>query len=159
MHADKKKVIVVIVILIALASLILITSAKNCGTDNTCFNKASSRCALSKVNTISNDNNYKYEIIGKKQNNCIIEVTLLSLSQSQGKDLQDALNGRSMTCAIPQEILKNQQVKNLDNLNDYCTGQLKEAILQITVEKLYDLVVKNVDKISTDVTNLSNVKK
>ncbi len=155
MNGNKKKGIIIVVLLIAIISLIFITSAKNCGTDDTCFNKASSRCALAKVTTFTNDNKYQYEIVGKKQDNCILDVTLLNLSTSQSQYLQNALNGKSMRCAIPLEILKEKQIKNIDNLNDYCTGELKESILQITIEKLYDLIVKNLG----DVEALSDIPK
>ena len=40
------------------------------------------------------------------------------------------------------------QITKINNLNDYCTGQLKETILSITVEKLYEIIVKNIGNIT-----------
>ena len=107
----KKKVIILFIILFATLSFIIITRPKNCETNDLCFNNAASRCSLAKVTTVSNDNKYQYEIIGKKGDNCIIESKLLNLSDSQPKDLRDALNGRIMKCSLPIELIRNKPVK------------------------------------------------
>jgi len=148
-----------LIVIVAIASLILITRPKNCNSDDICFNKAAAKCSIAKVVTFSNDNKYNYEILGKKKENCIIEATLLNLSNNQPKDLRDALNGRSMKCSIPVEILRNKPVKDIENLNDYCNGPLKEVILEITIEKMYDLIVRNLGKISTEIIDVRNITK
>lgn len=150
---DKKKVITLVVILIVIAAIFLLTKPKNCGSDDSCFNSAVGRCSKAKVNTLSDDNKYIYEILGKKGNNCIIEVTLLKLSESQPYDLKKALEGKSMKCAISTEMLQNQTIKQITNLNDYCTGPLKESILQITLDEMYDIIVKNIGPLTSNFKN------
>lgn len=153
---NKRKVTIIIVLVIIIISTVIITSAKNCKSDDNCFNKATQKCSLAKVKTFNNDNLYNYKIIGKKSDNCIIEVTLVSLSESQTKDLREALNERSMTCSIPKELFQNKTIKDIDNLNDYCTGPLKEAILEITIDKMYELIVKDIGSLSTELVNITS---
>lgn len=148
--ADKKKVIILIIIIFIFLGFVLLTRAKNCDTDYNCFRNSESKCTLAKVKSENNDNLYEYKIVGRKGNNCIMEITLLSLSQTQPKDLRDALNGRSMKCAVPRDLLKDKTVKEIANINDYCTGTLKEALLQITLDKLYDIIVKNLGQVAIE---------
>ncbi len=150
---DKKKIIIILVLIVILLSLIVSTKAKNCKTNDECFNKATAQCSLAKVITKTNDNLYNYEILGKNKDNCIIEVKLLNLSDSQPKDLKEALNDRSMKCSISREFLKTKTIKDIENINDHCTGPLKEAILEVTLEKMYELVVKNLGSISKELAN------
>ena len=147
---DKKKVIALVIILIAIAAIYFFSRPKDCGTDDNCFNSYAAGCSKAKVNTISSQNNYNYEVLGKKRDNCIIEVTLTKVSDTQPADMKQALEGRSMKCAIPRSTLETTPVNNIDSLNDYCTGPLKEAILQLTLDKMYDLIVKNLGPLSAE---------
>ncbi len=146
---DKKKVIALVIIVIAIVSIFFFTRSKQCNSDENCFNSYAARCSKAGVNTLNKDNTYHYEILGNKRENCIVEVTLLRLSETQPVDMKQALEGRSMSCAIPRTTLQNQTMNSIQNLNDYCTGPLKEAILEITLDKMYDLIVKNIGPIAT----------
>jgi len=159
MHIDKKKVIAIVSILVLLTAFIILTRPKNCHTDDACFSVAASKCNLAKVITLSNDNKYQYEVLGKKGANCIIKATLLNLSESQSLDLRNALNGRDMKCAISLELLKTKHIKDIENLNKYCTGDLKEAILEITTEKLQDIIIENMGEIAIDLKGINTVTK
>ena len=153
---SEKKVIAIIILLVLFISVMIITTTKNCGSNDSCFDKSAKICSIAKVITRSNDNIYKYQVLGRKSNDCVIEVTLVKLSETQSKDLRDALDGRNMKCRIPREILREKSIKDLQNLNDYCTGDLKEAILEITLDKMYDLIVKNFGQVTTEIEDIRN---
>ncbi len=147
---NKVKLIILFFIIIFIVLFFFFTKAKNCN-DDSCFDSYASKCSKAKVISPNDDNRYKYEILGRKANNCIVEVTLLNLSESQSNDMKLALEGRSMKCAIAQDLLTaDKNIKDIKNLNDYCTGQLKEAVLQVTLDKMYEIIVKNIGPLATE---------
>lgn len=147
---EKEKVIGIVLIVIAILAVFFITLPKNCKTNEGCFNTAAAKCSKTKVTTYKEDSRYSYEILGRKNENCIINVKLLELSQAQPADMKQALEGRDMTCAISLETLKTQNLNKIENLNEFCTGSLKEAYLQITIDKLYEIIVRNIGSIATE---------
>lgn len=147
---SKTKVIILLFLLVCIIGIFFFTRAKNCVNDDSCFNNYANKCSKAKVVTTNNDNKYSYEILGSKGSNCIVMVTLLNLSDSQPNDMKLALEGRSMSCAIARnDLSEGKSIKDIKNLNDYCTGSLKEAILQVTLDKMYSIIVKNIGPLAT----------
>ena len=149
-NLDKKKVIAIVVVISIIAIIFLLSLPKNCGTDDSCFNIKTNTCSKAKVITYNNNNQYTYEVLGKRTDNCIIEVKLISLSDTQPAEIKQALEGKSMTCTISRSLLQTQTIKEVENLNDVCSGQLKEATLQITIDKMYEIIVKNIGPIAAE---------
>ena len=86
-----------------------------------------------------------------------IEVTLISLSANQPADMKQALEGKSMKCAITRETLKSKTLNEIEDLNDNCTGQLKEALLQITIDNMYKIIIKNLGSIAADLNETTYI--
>lgn len=149
-QVDKKKVIGLVAILIIILAVFFLSRPKNCGTDNSCFNSAAAKCSKAEVTTFNKNSEYHYEILGKKKDNCIIEATLLDLSDDQTADIQNALEGKSMKCSIPITLLQTQTIDKIENISDLCSGQLKEATLQITADKMYEIIVQNIGPIALE---------
>lgn len=147
---DKNKVIGLAIIVAAVIIVFLLTLPKNCKSNEGCFNTAASKCSKAKVTAYQGDSKYSYEILGRKQDSCIINVKLLELSQAQPAEMKQALEGRDMNCAISLEKLKTQNLKDIENINEFCTGSLKEAYLQITIDKLYEIIVRNIGSVATE---------
>jgi hypothetical protein len=140
----QKKVVLLVFLLICLSILFFISRPKNCGEDITCFDNSAGRCSKAKVATVYSDmHNYEYEILGKKDENCIIQATLLKASPDISVELRKVLEGKSMLCAIPKEMLKEKSITKVEHIIDYCNGLLKETFLQITIDEMYNLIVKN----------------
>ena len=69
---DTKKVIILIVILLAIAAIFVFSRPTNCKTNEECFNVKASQCSKAIVTTQNNLDTYKYEVLSKKSNNCIV---------------------------------------------------------------------------------------
>ncbi|HLC85880.1 MAG TPA: hypothetical protein VJG30_01170 [Candidatus Nanoarchaeia archaeon] len=149
MFVNKKKVAVLIVLIVVLGILFYINTPKKCARDYDCFSSNVVKCSKASVLSTKEDNLYFYEVLGKKQDNCIVKVRLMKLSETQSHDLRKALEGKSMSCSLPISLLESKDINSIDNLNDYCTGQLKEAILEVTLQKMYDVVVQNIGPIAS----------
>ncbi|MBS3161130.1 hypothetical protein J4476_00325, partial [Candidatus Woesearchaeota archaeon] len=154
---NKKKVSVLIFLVILLTVIIVINTPSNCKSDYYCFNDHVLDCSKAKVITEKDDNTYYYEVLSKKDDNCIIKVQLNKLSNSQSNDLKKALEGKNMLCSIPSSTLEVKDIKSITNLNDYCSGQLKEAVLEVTIQKLYDVVVENIGPIAAELRNSTRI--
>ncbi len=151
----KKKVslIVIVVLVLIITVLFIINYPKNCKTDDDCFNVRTINCKLTKAVLDKEGNTIEYKILGKTGEDCLINVKMIKLTETQSADLKKALEGKDMKCVVPQFLLKEREIKKIQNLNDYCTGQLKETILSITVEKLYEIVVKNIGNITLQIAS------
>jgi len=151
MKIDKKNVIIVVILGIFIIALFLITLPKNCKSNDECFNNAAAKCSKAKVTTYKNDNLYNYEILGKRENNCLFNVKLEKVSETKTFELKQALEGKRMICSVPKETLQSQSLKEIESLTDLCTGPLKEVLLQINLDKIYEIVVKNIGPIALEI--------
>src|SRR3989338_6736182 len=133
----KKNVAIIIIAVLIVSALIifLLNSPKNCGTSDNCFNTKASSCKLAKAELDKEGNTLNYQVTGKSGDDCIINVKMVKLAEIQPADLKKALEGKDMKCVIPQFLLREREIKKIQNLNDYCTGQLKESVQSITIEK------------------------
>ena len=52
-----------------------------------------------------------------------------------------------MSCKIPKTLLAETNLDDLDNILQYCTGELKEGILELIIQKMYTLIIDNLDEI------------
>jgi len=91
---------------------------------------------------------YEYRINGKKGEECIATVHLVKTSDSIQPDKKEKLENKKMNCKIPLELLKTKELAEWKELSEYCSGELKEAILEISLEKLYGVVVSNIGEVS-----------
>lgn len=147
---DKKKIYFVCFLIIILAVSLLLFYPKNCKEDIDCFNDLAVKCSRAKVTTTLNGDLYNYETKGKKDNGCIMTIFLKSTQENADPILKKMLENKGMICNIPMEIIKLKPLSNLDDVSDYCTGPLKEAALQVTLEKLYAIVVANLGEIGKE---------
>ena len=148
-NLDKKRVVLLAVLAIAIVILIMLSIPKNCGSDASCFDANAAKCSKAKASAFSKENLYSYEITGSKAGSCIIKVKLLQLGPERTPEMKKALEGKSMICSVPLKILRKQSITSIENLNDLCSGQLKEATLQLTIDKMYEIIVQNIGPIAT----------
>ncbi len=148
----KVKVVIFIILILALSLSIYLITPKNCKDDEKCFNTRAAECKKTEAILVNQNNVFSYEIKGSSTDGeiktCVVKVTLLKLEASATPNLRRALEGKGMLCHIPRAILASQPISKIENVNDYCTGPLKEVILQISLEKLYEVVVKNIGPLS-----------
>lgn len=64
--------------------------------------------------------------------------------------LRASLEGKSMTCTIQRSRLQEQSFSDMDDLAEFCTGPLKEAMYEMIVQRMYALVISNLGNISLE---------
>ena len=153
---NKIRIIVGIVILVFLFALVFLGLPKNCKTNEECFNEKASKCSKVKATLLKNDNYLNYYVLGKTKSKCVVKVTMEKVSTRQSDELKIALQGKKMECSIPISILQERNLNQVENIYDYCTGPLKEAFLDVTLQKMYDLVVKNLGTLTSGLQQVLN---
>ncbi len=153
----KTKIIAVsIFVVLIIVVLIFLGLPKNCKNNEECFNEKVIKCSKVKAILVKNENQLNYYVIGRSGSDCVAKITMAKVSEKQNVDLRKALEGRSMDCAVPMDVLKEKGMNQVDNIYDYCTGPLKEAFLDITLQKMYDLVVKNLGTLTSGLQQVLN---
>lgn len=137
-------------VLIALI-LLYIYLPKNCEYDKKCLNQAFANCERAKAFEVINSNTYLYEIKGSYKDYCRLNVKVMEISSYQ-QDIKTALENKGMLCRIPKSNT-NVSIENVNNLLDYCTGPLKESMLELMIKRLYEVIISNIGQISLDMQN------
>lgn len=117
----------------------------DCG-DRDCFDSNLAECIRSKY-VGGTEMVYEYIILGSSKDSCEVQVTLLQgeLNNAESK----ALEGRQMICEIPEGV-----VMNPESDIGVCTGELKEGLQHLIIQKLHAYLVQNLGRINLEVLDL-----
>ncbi len=128
---------------------------KNCQDDG-CFNSALLSCTPAKYQVIKNNNLYNYIIQREKGEVCVLKFDLVAMAE--GTDVNEVLQfeGKSMTCEVPKVYLGDINIDELKGILNYCSGELKEALYEEIITKLYGLVLVNMDDVISEIESTLN---
>ncbi len=112
-----------------------------------CFQENLAKCMPATYVNEEPEASWGYQIAGRKDDKCRIEVTLLSAKEGP-LGLRD-YEGNSMVCAYQLGYLTFPE-KNLDA----CSGELKENMQSVIIEKLYRYIIDNLGEISEGVDEI-----
>lgn len=152
-------IIVILVLALILIISIVIYIPKDCKNNQTCFIKKAQSCSKAKVLTYKENNLYSYEIKGEQRNSCLVNIKLIRMKPNTDIDIVELMEGKGMLCAIAKEQFKTEPLGEIKDITDFCSGPLKEAYLQLTIERLYSLVISNIGGITQELENLVNTTK
>jgi len=147
---DLEKIIIYLTLLFIIFAVFASEFKKNCNYNTECFQKAAERCNLAKLDVISHDNHYIYEIKGKEENNCLISVKLIELSPNSPTELTELFDQKEMICTLSQEELNINELIEAQGIDDRCSGPLKEAMYELIIKRMYGVIAKNFGPILTE---------
>jgi len=136
----------IILILIILVLFYVGIFQKTCISES-CFQKSLSECNSAQYIKQKNNNLYVYTITNSINENCNIHIKLEKLAPGSDPDLTRLIEGKSMQCKIPKSMLSKTTLDDLDNVLQYCHGELKEGILELIIQKMYTLIIGNLEEI------------
>lgn len=146
-HIVLKIVTIVLLILLTVGGLYKLgIIRKNCEQDKECFSEKLAKCSPAKYDAIINNNYYEYFVKGTRSDGCVLHIKLKKMGSGTPLDQIKLFEGKEMTCIIPEDEL-DIDLENINNLLNHCTGNLKEAIYEHIITKMYGLVLKNIDPI------------
>jgi hypothetical protein len=113
----------------------------DCGESKSCYDRHMETCKRTKLTTYDEGSTFIYQIERSQGGNCVVEITLASMAEEADQDSQLLFEGKSMTCAIPKGTTFNAETL------PYCTGPLKEAIYELTIQKMYNILAQSLGDI------------
>lgn len=143
------------VILVVIVLYIIISLPKKCP-DEECFSSKVQSCKAAYLTKEKDGNTYFYSTAEKlsnyipyktKNSMCFMEVTLKKTSPTASEEIKQQLEGKSMTCTLPMSILPNLDFEKVENILDFCHGELKESIYELVINKMHNLVLGNLNEI------------
>ncbi|MFH1456224.1 MAG: hypothetical protein ABIF40_04715 [archaeon] len=146
-----------ITVFIIFAVLILSVLAFNFGlfkktcTDSECFDAALVKCQPAKYEVVKNNNLYSYIIKREMGDICKIEIKLLAMAEGSDVTKVAQFEGKSMICEVPKDHLNDVSSDNLKGILNYCSGELKEALYEEIIKKLYGLVLINLEDVASEI--------
>ena len=136
-----KSVIFPIMAILIFITAVVANYELNCYYSEECFNRAFYECTKAKVIAYDNDNTFEYKIIEKRGDYCLVDIQILEVNPEVDQATQESFLNKDMTCLLPIE-----EGFTTDKLN-YCEGPLKEAIYELTIQKMYRLLAQNLGDI------------
>lgn len=148
------KIIVSFIAIIIVLALIYFSGIipSKCPTDE-CFQKAFSQCTPVSHLLLKNNNLYEYRIYRSLFSNCNFKITMQKSAPGTDLDIKTLLEGKSMKCSIPKSLTATTSLDNLDNMLDYCTGELKEGMYQVILNRMYGLIVLQMKDVVSEAKN------
>ena len=143
MDFDWKRGLLILVLVIVLIIALYFTTAPIECSNFDCFQENMINCQSAKYVNEEQEASWGYEIIGKKEEQCEIKVTLLSAKEGS-LDLRQ-YEGNSMNCLYELGISAYPE-RELD----LCHGKLKENIQSVIIENLHKYIVDNLGEISEE---------
>jgi len=146
---------ILLILVILLVISLYLYFPKDCKTDGKCFSKYADSCSRANIDTYKEGNLFSYEIKSRASNDCILKVELVRLKEGSNNELVQLLQGRDMLCKIPIDKFKENPLMEIKDVTNYCSGPLKEAMLQLTIERLYSVIISNLGNITSELRKVA----
>jgi hypothetical protein len=141
--------VLIVVVIFILVSLFL---PYDCKSDKTCFDKKAAYCRPASYNYNSDGNLFEYRVLGSSSDNCVINIKLTKVSSISTQSIKNSFEGKSMKCLFTKSQLQIAPVQETSGLLNYCSGTLKEATLELMIQKLYGTIAQNLGGIINQVS-------
>lgn len=148
MNIKKRDVLLVAITfcLIVLLVYFLFFFSYSCNSVN-CFYGHLEDCNRVEYIRASEDTVWKYSVIGKKENKCVVETELVKILE--GTKDKKVLEGKSMKCYLPLNVREIPE-KDLSR----CHGNLKEEIQELFIKNLHGQIRENLGKINQNIGDI-----
>jgi len=133
---------IVILVILVVAIYFTFFFSYRCN-DLACFQGHQEKCSKVKFVKQGEDIVWEYKIKGEKNNFCNVNVKALEIKQ--GTLDKKILENKEMTCLLP---LRSLIIPEGDI--SLCTGELKEELQNLIIQKLHAYIIDNVGDISEE---------
>ena len=128
-----KKLIILILALIFISGC----TTKDCGVDLDCFQESANDCLKARVNVIEEGTNLRLTSRGEWFGKCEISIKIEKIDSTLNlldPTLKQAIEGKTINCAVPKEIVKGNEnyIKDIlstgETFDKYCSGPVKDIL-------------------------------
>jgi hypothetical protein len=142
-RSDKVALMIIGIIIVIIVSLYFTFYYAYTCKDMACYESHQEKCSKTVFVNDAEDTVWKYFIQGKTDGKCEVEVTALVIKE--GDISQKKLEGKSMTCLLPD---KSTALPESDIAR--CSGELKEELQNLIIQKLHTYILENLGTISQE---------
>ena len=142
-----KAYIIIGVIIVLLAAIYFTFFFYYSCDDMACFQAHQEKCVKTKFINDEQDTTWKYTIRGKEGGTCRINVEALTIKK--GDIDKQKLEGKEMDCYLPLGSIVEPE-SDLAR----CTGELKEDMQNLIIQRLHAYIIENVDEIDEELEQL-----
>ena len=111
--------------------------------DMACYLAHQEKCSKTTFVNDVEDATWEYFVKGHKDGKCEIDVTVLRIKS--GDVSQKRLEGKTMTCLVPQSSLAMPESDI-----SLCHGVLKEELQNLIIQKLHTYILENLGEIGEE---------
>jgi len=156
MNPDEKRVFMVVIVIIAVVAggvAGFLYKPTDCGSDEDCFNNLGKECKRAKVRIIREGIQYEYFTKGDGifNGDCKLDVKVMKVVSNNPEVIRSFSNA-DMSCVVPKESIV-ELTKN-DQILKFCHGTLKEALYELTINRLYTLVLGDLGSLIAEAGDL-----
>jgi len=112
-----------------------------------CFSKAIVKCNKATYLSDNSATIIEYKILGKAGDKCKISMKLVELKIGTVELM--GLQGKEMTCLLPYGVLTYPEENP-----KMCSGELKEGMQEIVIDRMHSQIVSNLGKIDQSITKV-----
>ena len=134
-------IIPIIIIILLVLGIFYFSYEFNCREDKSCYNRHLESCKKTKLTVLDEGSTFTYQITGKESNQCKVKVTILDMPPETDPEVASLFEGKSMDCKVDKGSTFNTEIL------PYCTGALKEAIYELTIQKMYNILAQSLSDI------------
>jgi hypothetical protein len=134
-----------------IASYLLFFHAEKCKTES-CWESKLQDCRRAEFVNNAVDVTWKYEIKGKSNEGCEVEVEAVQVIRGLVKTRE--LEGKSMKCYLPFDSEGKTILISPESDPNLCHGLLKEELQGLIIENLYRYILDNVGKIGDELKSV-----
>ena len=128
-----------------------------CGKDINCFSEKAESCKPAEVYLSRSTNVYYYKTTPSFGNKCDLFIKFERAQEGTLQEHKELLEGKSMTCTIPKNEMRELDILEMNNIMQYCTGPLKESLYELIVKRMYELIIVNLGEIAEEARNIMKV--
>ncbi len=118
----------------------------NCGQDKACFNEHLTKCRAAEFLSVRHNSVYSYNNYPGVSGGCNLKITLKRVVVGAPTEFKE-LEGKSMLCRIPKNELSSVDFDKMTDLIKLCSGELKEGLYEIIIQRMYSLVISQMGDI------------
>ena len=138
----KAYLVIAIIILLVIALYFTFFFHYSCS-NMECFQSHQEKCVRTNYIRDTEDTTWKYTIKGKTGEDCEINVKALVIKK--GTADKQKLQGKEMACYLP---IRSLSLPEADL--GLCTGELKEEMQNLIIQKLHEYIIENIEEIDEE---------
>ncbi len=137
----KVLIIPIIIIILVIIGVFYFSYEFDCADDKSCYNRHLENCKKTKLTVLDEGSTFTYQIKGQDNDQCKVRVTILDMPSETELEVASLFEGKSMDCKVDKGTTFNTEIL------PYCTGPLKEAIYELTIQKMYNILAQSLSDI------------